>query len=118
MCQTKESSAYHYSRVYFPEYCDIYIAFSFLLAAVEQKHYHFRMIYRTQIMFLLDSLKDLKFIFSNTFLSITRITGGSYQALFKTFYSKSNNKVFQKFSKLYVIGPSVLEGLQQALEHK
>ncbi|XP_071527026.1 ionotropic receptor 93a-like [Panulirus ornatus] len=49
--------------------------------------------------------------------AVDKITGGSYQAPFKAFYTKSSNKVYQKLGKLLFIGPSVLQGLQQALEH-
>ncbi|XP_071527500.1 ionotropic receptor 93a-like [Panulirus ornatus] len=48
---------------------------------------------------------------------IDRATWGPYGAAFKVFFGNSEYEVFQKFSQLLLIGPSVLEGLQQALDH-
>lgn len=77
------------------------------------------MILRTQIIYFYFIPKDILYLsFSLTFSSFTRITGGSYQAPFKAFYTRSSNKVYQKLGKLLLVGPSVLDGLQQALEHK
>lgn len=46
------------------------------------------------------------------------MTRPHYGAAYKEFFLRSDNKVFQKLGELLHIGPSVLEGLQQALNHK
>ncbi|XP_071527047.1 uncharacterized protein [Panulirus ornatus] len=46
-----------------------------------------------------------------------RVTRPPYGALYKEFLLKSDNKMFRKLGQLILIGPSIMEGLQQALEH-
>ncbi|XP_071527772.1 ionotropic receptor 21a-like [Panulirus ornatus] len=49
--------------------------------------------------------------------TVDKVTRPPYGALYKEFLLKSDNKMFRKLGQLILIGPSIMEGLQQALEH-
>ncbi|XP_071527035.1 ionotropic receptor 21a-like [Panulirus ornatus] len=48
---------------------------------------------------------------------VDRVTRPPYSAAYKEFFLRSENEVFQKLGELLYIGPQVVEGLQQALDH-
>ncbi|XP_071527362.1 ionotropic receptor 93a-like [Panulirus ornatus] len=47
---------------------------------------------------------------------IDRVTRPPYGAVYKEFFMNSDYEAFRKLGELFFIGPSVMEGLQQALE--